>query len=443
MTEFVVPGGLGPLVGRIRPPGDKSISHRAVLLAALAEGTSELRHLSTGLDVRSTLGAVSACGAEVSGPGAPGGPGGPGPGPGGLDDEVRVTGGRSRLREPASVLDVGNSGTGIRLLAGWSAGFPWLTVLQGDASIAARPMARVAEPLRAMGARVDGRDDGRLPPLVIRGGDLTGIDYRLPVASAQVKAAILLAGLSAEGATTVREDVPTRAHTEELLAACGADVEVAPGSVTVRRSSLSPLRLDIPADPSQAAFWAVAASVVPGSDLVLEDVYVGPGRAGFLDVLRRMGADLSFEREDRQRRTADVRVRYRPLSATTVGGAEVPGLIDEIPVLAVAAARADGVTTFADAAELRVKESDRVASMTAALAAVGVEVESRPDGLVVRGNGGRPLAGGRVDSSGDHRVAMAMAVAGLDGTGPTVVAGWEAVATSYPGFEEDLRRCVS
>jgi 3-phosphoshikimate 1-carboxyvinyltransferase len=421
---------MGPLHGRLRAPGDKSISHRAVLLSALAEGRSELRHLSAGDDVAHSLAAMAACGSVVDG--APG-----------HGTTVTVVGGRSCLGEPASVLDVGNSGTGIRLLAGWCSAFGWLSVLQGDASIATRPMGRVVEPLRAMGARVDGRDNGRLPPLVIRGGELSGIDYRLPVASAQVKTAILLAGLAAEGETTVREDIPTRAHTEELLAACGADITVVPGAVTVRRSVLAPFRLDIPADPSQAAFWVVAACLVPGSDLVLEDTYVGPGRAGFLDVLDRMGADIVLERVDPARRTADIHARYAPLHATDVGGTEVPGLIDEIPVLAVAAARAEGVTTFADAGELRVKESDRVASMVAALRAVGVEVEGRPDGLVVQGNGGRPLRGGVVDSCRDHRVAMALAVAGMDGTGPTVVAGWEAVATSYPGFEEDLRRCVS
>jgi 3-phosphoshikimate 1-carboxyvinyltransferase len=430
MTELILPGGMGPLTGRLRVPGDKSISHRAVLLAALAEGRSELHRLSSGLDVARTLAAVAACGAEIAGST-------------GDEGTITVNGGRSRLREPLSVIDVGNSGTGIRLLAGWSAGFPWLTILYGDASIAERPMGRVAEPLRAMGAQVDGRDNGRLPPLAVRGGHLKGIDYRLPVASAQVKAAILLAGLSADGETTVREDVATRAHTEELLAACGADIELGPASVTVRRSALSPVRMAIPADPSQAAFWVVAACVVPGSDLVLEDTYVGRARAGFLDVLRRMGADIVLEQVDDARQTADIRARYRPLHGTEVGGAEVPGLIDEIPALAVAAARAEGVTTFADAAELRVKESDRVVSVVAALHAVGVGAEGRPDGLVVRGNGGRPLAGGKVDACGDHRVAMAMAIAGWDSTGPTVVAGWDAVATSYPGFEEDLRRCVS
>ncbi len=432
MTQLVIPGGMGPVTGRLRVPGDKSISHRAVLLAALAEGRSELRRLSSGLDVGRTLAAIAACGALVDGSTRESG-----------TPTVTVTGGRSLLREPAAVIDVGNSGTAIRLLAGWSAAFPWLTVLQGDASIAERPMGRVATPLRAMGARIDGRDDGRLPPLIVRGGGLSGIDYRLPVASAQVKAAILLAGLAADGATTVREDVPTRAHTEEMLAACGADLDVGTGWVTVRRSELSPFNLTIPADPSQAAFWVVAACLVPDSELVVEDVYVGQARAGFVEVLRRMGADISYEHLDERRQTADLRVRYGPLAATTVGGSEVPGLIDEIPVLAVAAARAEGVTTFADAAELRVKESDRVASVVAALRAVGVSAEPRSDGLAVEGNGGAPLAGGEIDSQGDHRVAMALAIAGLDASGPTVVAGWESVATSYPGFEEDLRRCVS
>ncbi|MGH9124400.1 MAG: 3-phosphoshikimate 1-carboxyvinyltransferase [Acidimicrobiales bacterium] len=433
MSEFVVAGCGGPLTGRLRVPGDKSISHRAVLLAALASGRSELRGLSAGLDVERTVAAVAACGAEVEGNTGEGA-------------TLQVRGGPARLREPTVVIDVGNSGTGIRLLTGWSCVFPWLTVLQGDASVASRPMARVTEPLGAMGARVDGRESGRFPPLVVRGGDLHGIDYRLPVPSAQVKAAILLAGLAAEGATTVREDLATRAHTEELLAACGADIDVAPGAVTVRRSSLAPLQLSVPADPSQAAFWVVAASLVPGSDLVLEDVYVGPGRVGFLDVLRRMGADISLEALSADQRRADIHVRSRgadPLHATDVRGEEIPGLIDEIPVLAVAAARAEGVTTFADATELRVKESDRVASMVAALSHIGAGAEERPDGLVVRGNGGRALAGGSIDAHGDHRVAMAMAVAGIDATGPTHVAGWGAVATSYPGFEEDLRRCVS
>ena len=430
MSRLEVSAGR-PLRGRVRVPGDKSISHRALLLGALAEGTSRIRGLSVGDDVRRSRLAVEALGAVVDG--------------------EAITGGRDRLHEADDVIDVGNSGTTIRLLAGLCAGFDWFTVLTGDASVRRRPMARVAEPLRAMGAEVEGRTgpagrtarSGLFPPLVVRGGGLKGMTCELSVPSAQVKSAILLAGLNACGETTVRENIATRSHTEELLALCGADIVVQPGAVTVRQSRLHPFVLDVPGDPSQAAFWVVAACIIPGSDLAVEHVYVGPGRAGFVDVLLRMGADLEVEVEDRAAHTATLRARYGPLTATEVGGSEIPGLIDEIPVLAVAAARAEGVTTFADAGELRVKESDRVASMVAALKCVGVGVEPRPDGLVVRGGGGRPLAGGRVDARGDHRVAMAMAVAGLDSVGPTVVAGWDAVATSYPGFEEDLRRCVS
>jgi len=421
------PAGHG-LGGRIRVPGDKSISHRAVLLAARAAGTSALRGLSGGDDVARTVAAAAAFGAGVSGS-APG--------------EVRVAGGPDRIREPDAVVDVGNSGTAIRLLAGWSAAVDGLTVLQGDESIGRRPMDRVAEPLRTMGASVDGRQGGRYAPLVVRGGRLVGIDLRPAVASAQVKTAVLLAGLAASGATTVREEVPTRAHTEELLTACGADITVVPGAVTVRRSELAPLDLDVPTDPSQAAFWVVAACIVPGSDLVVEHVYVGPGRAGFLDVLARMGADVTLEHHDPAARTADIRARHAPLRATDVGGGEVASLIDEIPVLAVAAAVAEGVTTFAGAAELRVKESDRIATTTSELSAVGGRVVARPDGLVVSGTAGAPLRGGDVTSHGDHRVAMAMAVAGLAAAAAVRVAGWEAVATSYPSFEEDLRRCLS
>ena len=417
-----------PLRGRLRVPGDKSISHRALLLAARAEGRSQITGLSTGLDVAATAAAVAAFGAGVE--------------PSGLTSVV-VTGGAGRLGEPAAIIDVGNSGTALRLLAGWAAGLPGLSVLAGDASVGSRPMDRVVAPLRTMGAVIDGRGGGRYAPLVIRGGPLQGIDYLMPVASAQVKGAILLAGLSAEGLTTVREPTPTRTHTEEMLAVAGADVTVVDGAVTIRRSSLRPVDVAVPGDPSQAAFWVVAACLVAGSDLVIEHVYVGPGRAGFLAVLERMGADITVEAANETDRTADLRVRGASLQSTEVGGAEVAGLIDEIPVLAVAAAFAEGVTVFADAAELRVKETDRIDTMTSELRAVGADVTDRPDGLTVVGTGGRPLPGGAVDSHGDHRVAMALAVAALATTGGVTIDGWDAIATSYPGFEEDLHRCMS
>jgi len=416
----VTPGS--PLVGRLRAPGDKSVSHRALLLAARAEGTSELRGLSTGDDVARTARAVAAMGADVAV----------------ASDATHVTGGPARLREPDAPLDLGNSGTGMRLLAGYVAAFPWFTVLYGDEYLARRPMDRVAQPLRLMGATVDGREGGRLPPLAIRGGALRGIDYTLPVASAQVKGAVLLAALGAEGPTTVREGVPVRAHTEELLRIAGAEVGTsADGSVvTVRPGPLHAFDLHIPGDPSQAAFWLVAACIVPGSDVTVERVYVGRARAAFIDVLHRMGADIEVSMVSAT--DADVRARTSALHAAHVGGAEVPSLIDEIPVLAVAAAFADGVTTFADAAELAVKETDRIAATTQMLAAFGARAEGRPDGLTVAGGG--PLHGAVIDSGGDHRIAMAGAIAALNATGPTTVRGWDAVQTSYPGFIDDLAR---
>ena len=357
-----------------------------------------------------------------------------------------MDGGVGCLHEPDHLLDVGNSGTGIRLLTGFVSAIDALTLLQGDSSIAKRPMDRVAVPLRLMGAHVDGRQGGRFPPLAVRGGSLVGIDYTLPVASAQVKSAVLFAGLGAEGATTVHEPVATRAHTEEMLAAAGADIEVhtneVGASVVLRPSALHATTTDVPADPSQAAFWAVAACITPGSDLVLENVYVGRGRAGFIDVLLRMGARLELVDQDPVLHTADIHVHAGPLVATDVGGPEVASLIDEVPVLAVAAAMAEGTTTFSDAAELRVKETDRVATTVELLASLGARAEPVPDGLVVIGGGGAPLRSATVDSHGDHRIAMAGAVAALGADGPVRVQGWDATATSYPSFEEDMNRCL-
>jgi len=434
-TQLVVePAGGRSLRGSLRAPGDKSISHRALLISAYASGRSRVRGLSNGEDVRHTLEAVVALGAKASTTGDQ------------RSRELYIDGGPERLHEAEAVVEVGNSGTSIRLLAGFVAGLDALTVLQGDSSIARRPMDRVAVPLRLMGATVDGRQAGRFPPLVVRGGRLAGIDYTLPVPSAQVKSAVLLAGLRAEGATTVHEPVPTRAHTEEMLAAAGAGIEVrqagAGFSVVLRPSALHATDVQVPADPSQAAFWAVAACITPGSDLLLEDVYVGRGRAGFVDVLLRMGARLELVDQDPVRRTAGIHVRSGTLVATEVAGAEVASLIDEIPVLAVAAAVAEGTSRFSDAGELRVKETDRVATTVEMLAALGAAVEPTPDGLVVEGSAGAPLCAGRVASHGDHRIAMAAAVAGLAASGPVSVEGWDATATSYPGFEQDLLGCL-
>ncbi len=425
MSSLTVDPHGKPLTGAVRVPGDKSISHRAVLMAGLAHGTSRITGLSSGLDVAATRRALEAFGVPVQQAGSPG--------------AWDVTGGARR--EAETVIDVGNSGTSIRLLSGWSASLDALTVLVGDESIAKRPMGRVVEPLSAMGAKLDARCHATLPPLVVRGGDLHGIDYTVPVPSAQVKGAVLLAGLSAEGETTVREAQPTRAHTEEMLPLWGGDVTVGPGRVTVRPSRLHACGFHVPGDPSQAAFWVVAACVTPGSDVTVEKVYLGPGRAGFVDVLRRMGAHVDIVDYDPDSAVGDLHARYGPLQATTVEGDEVPSLIDEIPVLAVAAAVASGTTTFADAAELRHKESDRVTSTVGALRSVGFQADGMPDGLVVHGSAGRPARGGTVDSAGDHRVAMSMAVAGMAALEPVTIQGWECVRTSYPTFEEDMARC--
>jgi len=417
-----------PLVGEVVVPGDKSISHRALMLAAVAEGTSEVHGLSDGEDVRCTAEAVRALGATVAGP--------------------RITGGPDRLHAPAGPVDAGNSGTTMRLLSGLVAGWDWEVELTGDASLSARPMDRVAVPLRLMGATVEGHGERCLPPLVLRGGSLEGIDYTPPVASAQVKSCVLLAGLRAAGETVVREPVPTRRHTEELLERSGVDCrqEDGPGGhlVRVRASPVRPFELAVPGDPSQAAFWVVAACIVPGSDVTIERVYVGAGRRGFLDVLVRMGAaveehptagpaDLAA--------TARLRARSGPLRATTVAGSEITGL-DEVPVLAVAAAVADGTTVFSGVGELRVKESDRMEGVVALVRAFGAAAEAEGDDLVVHGVG--TLRPARFDAAGDHRMAMAAAVAGAAAEGgggePSLVSGFEAVATSYPRFAEHLRR---
>jgi 3-phosphoshikimate 1-carboxyvinyltransferase len=413
-----------PLAGEVRTPGDKSISHRALLLGALAEGTSVLRGLSDGADVRHTMAAVAALGADVHDDGT----------------VVTVGGGRDRLRAPAQPIDCGNSGTGMRLLAGLVAGLPGTTVLIGDESLSSRPMDRVATPLEAMGAHVHGEGERCLPPLTVRGGHLHGIEWTPPVASAQVKSAVLLAGLWADGETVVHEPVATRAHTEELLAQAQAAVTVTPDGagrvVRVGASRLAPLDLLVPGDPSQAAFWLVAACLVPTSAVTVRDVYVGAERIGFVEVLRRMGAVLTVT--GRRGTTGALGARFAPLRGTTVEAAEIPSL-DEVPILAVAAAAATGVTEFRDVGELRVKESDRLEAVALLVRAIGAEAEVSGDDLIVHGAG--RLCHARTHSGGDHRMAMAAAVAALGaGEGESTVEGFACVATSYPSFLADLHR---
>ncbi len=420
----------GPLRGDVAPLGDKSISHRALLLAALADGESLVRGLSLGEDVQATRHAIEACGARVVAE---------------SEGELRIEGGPSRLHESETVIDMGNAGTGMRLFAGWAAAHPWLTVLTGDESLCRRDMFRVVEPLRAMGATVDGRAEGHLAPLVIRGGGLRGITYESMPGTAQAKSAVLLAGLGARGETVVHESLPARAHTEEMLAAFGASIDSIPGpagdvTTTLRPSSVQPFSFDVPADPSSAAFWAVGAAIVDSSDVTVHNVYVGPFRGGVFDVLERMGADISRTMTTPQ--SADITIRQSELEGTVIGGAEIPSLIDELPVLAVAASQARGVTHVRDAGEMRAKESDRIAAVVTQLQAIGVSITEQPDGFIVEGTGGKPLRGGRVVAHLDHRIAMMGAIAGLVSTQGVCVTGWKTVASSYPTFESDLTQLI-
>jgi 3-phosphoshikimate 1-carboxyvinyltransferase len=420
----------GPLSGTLRVPGDKSVSHRALILAGLASGTSTITGLSAGLDVRHTREAMQELGADLTEADDAGSSFGVG--------TLTVLGGA--LHEPRRVLDVGNSGTGARLLAGICAGQPFRSVITGDESIAVRPMDRVVEPLRAMGAEIDGRDGGRFTPLTIKGGNLRGIDYTPPMASAQVKSAVLLAGLFAAGTTTVRESVPTRRHTEEMLAEHGVDVTTERNSdetvITLHPGPVRPGTFAVPGDPSQAAFWICAAAAVPGSDVTVENLYLAPERSGFLSVLLSMGADLDIDRTG-----GTVRARGRELHGMVVTGEQLPDLIDEVPALAVAGAlAASGALEFRDAAELRTKESDRIETVLSMIRALGGEAAGDPTGLVVQAKGPDGLRSGRVVSHHDHRIAMAAAVASVAmREGDTVeIDDWACVATSYPGFLDDL-----
>lgn len=412
------------LRGTLRVPGDKSISHRAALLGALATGRSRVRGFLAGEDCLATLDCLARLGVRWQLQG----------------DTLEIEGvGLRGLREPDDVLNCANSGTTMRLLAGVLAGQPFVSVLTGDASLRSRPMGRVIEPLRAMGAAISGRAGDTLAPLTIRGGDLRGIRYRLPVASAQVKSAVLLAGLVAAGDTLLEEPALSRDHTERMLQAAGVDVRrEGPLIRLTPPARLAPQDRTIPGDFSSAAFWIVAGAVHPDAELRLAGVGLNPTRLGLLDALRAMGADIEIEEEGVAggEPAGDIVVRSSRLRGTEIAGDMVPRLIDEAPALAVAACFAEGRTVLRDATELRVKESDRIATVARELRKLGAEVEELPDGLVVEGRGA--LRGAVVDSSGDHRLAMALAIAGLVAEGETRVAGAEAVDVSYPAFWHDL-----
>ena len=411
------------LRGRLRAPGDKSISHRYAMLAAIADGASTIAGYSSGTDCRSTLRCLRALGVTIA----------ENPGPDGATSTVTVLGrGLGSLARPEGPLDAGNSGTTMRLLAGILAGHPFDTVITGDASLRRRPMRRIIKPLTRMGGRLDAA--GGRPPLTVRGGPLVGIDYAPPVASAQVKSAVLLAGLHATGVTRVTEPAPTRDHTERALAAFGAPVMRDDGFIGITgRSRLRPLALSVPGDPSSAAFWAAAAAAVPDADVTIEAVGLNPTRTAFLDVLCRAGArvDACVTGVSAGEPIGTLRVRSGRLEAIDIGPAEVPALIDELPVLGALAAHGPSVTV-SGAGELRHKESDRIAALAAGLRAIGVQVEERPDGFRAERNG--TPHGGTADAAGDHRLGMAFAVAALAGAGPSVITGAGVVDVSYPGF---------
>ena len=409
------------LRGELQVPGDKSVSHRAIMLASLADGVSRIDGFLEGEDTRATAAIFSQMGVRIEAP----------------EPGVRIVYGVGidGLQPPDAPLDCGNAGTAMRLLAGLLAGQRFDSMLVGDASLSKRPMRRVIAPLARMGARIEADGDGT-PPLAIRPGTLLGIDHACEIASAQVKSALLLAGLYADGATTVREPQPTRDYTERMLAAFGYPIDFQAGHARIEGGHrLHATDVSVPADPSSAAFFIVAASVVPGSELRLRGVGMNPRRAGLLHVLRAMGADIREENADTRggEPVADLMVRHAPLRGIDVPREHVADMIDEFPALVVAAACAQGATRITGAAELRVKESDRIAAMATGLRALGIAVDEAPDGAAIHGGA---LHGGTIDSHGDHRIAMAFAVAAQRAAAPVRIGDVANVATSFPGFVE-------
>ncbi|GIV78275.1 3-phosphoshikimate 1-carboxyvinyltransferase [Litorilinea aerophila] len=426
MTQIHIHGG-HRLTGRCHVPGDKSISHRAVMFASIAEGVSKISNFLDGGDCRSTVAVMRGLGVQI--------------------DEVAPTElvvhgrGLDGLQEPEDVLDCGNSGTTIRLLTGLLAGQPFSSFLNGTAQIRRRPMDRIVQPLRRMGATIMGRQDGRYAPLGIAPGRLRAFEYDMPVASAQVKSCLLLAGLYAQGLTVIRQPGPARDHTERMLQAMGAPIAVYGNTVHSERPSspLQPLELTVPGDISSAAFLLAAASIVPDSRITITGVGVNPTRTGFVEALQEMGVRIEFQnpREQSGEPVADLEVQYGELRGATFGGQQIVTMIDELPTLAVVATQAHGRTVVKDAGELRVKETDRIATTVSELRKMGARIEPTPDGFII--DGPTRLMGGTVESHGDHRLAMAMTVAALAAQGPTTVYGAEVTADSFPGFEATLQ----
>jgi len=410
------------LKGEMRVPGDKSISHRSVFFGSIAEGTTEVTGFLEGEDNLSTISAFSLMGVDITREGG----------------RVIVKGrGFGGLQEPPDIIDAGNSGTTTRLLAGLLSSLPFFSVITGDASLRKRPMKRVVEPLMRMGASISGRKGGSLLPLAITGRKLKGIRFESPVASAQLKSAILLAGLSAEGETTVIEPEKSRDHTERMLGLFGADLRVDGNAVSVRSTNtLTGCKINVPGDISSAAFFMVGAALTGSSELLIRDVGLNPTRVGIIDILKKMGGSIEEVglRDASGEPVGDMLVRSSRLAGADISGRELLPAIDEFPIICVAAAFAEGTTTISGAEELRVKESDRIAVMSECLTAIGVENEERPGGIVIRGTAGKPVKGGAIRSHGDHRIAMAMAMAALGSTDGIHIEGAGSVDVSFPGF---------
>jgi 3-phosphoshikimate 1-carboxyvinyltransferase len=417
------------LMGDITVPGDKSISHRAVMFGAMAKGKTVVKGFLPGEDCLSTISCFKQLGVDIVQNG----------------DDVEIQGnGMEGLQEPDAVLEVGNSGTTIRLLSGILAGLPFHVCLQGDSSIAKRPMKRVVEPLRLMGAKIDGRQGGMYTPLSIRGGNLQAIDYVSPVASAQVKSAVLLAGLQAEGTTTITEPHLSRDHTERMLEAFGVKVLRSGNKVSIEgKQSLTAAIINVPGDISSAAFFLVAGSIVPNSTITIHHVGMNPTRTGIIDVLEKMGAALTItnKREQSFESAADIQVQAASLKGIEIGGDIIPRLIDEIPIIALAATQAEGTTIIKDAEELKVKETNRIDTVANELNKMGAHIEPTKDGMIIHGK--TPLKGAHVNSHGDHRIGMMLAVASCIAQGETIIENSEAVSVSYPRFFESLRELQS
>ena len=419
------------LGGVLSVPGDKSISHRSLILNSIAKGDALVQGLSGGEDVISTMHCLQAMGVTIEPAGAPG--------------SYYIKGRGPELEEASNILDSGNSGTSMRLLSGILASQSFVSVITGDGSLRSRPMGRIVQPLKQMGAQIMGRRDDSLAPLVVRGGGLRGIEYDLPMASAQVKSAIMLAGLSAEGETVIHQPALSRDHTERMVSAMGAKIEEDGLDLVIHPATLNAVDITVPGDISSAAFWMVAALCHQDSHILIRGVGMNPSRTGIVDVLQQMGAGSSLQLVDQRTEggepVADILVTPAELRGVEIGGDLIPRLLDEVPILAVAACFANGDTVIKDAAELRVKESDRIATTVEQLTRLGANIEATEDGMIIhgRGTGGADrLTGAECESHGDHRLAMSMAVAGLLASGETTVHGAADASVSYPEFWQDF-----